>query len=120
MSYPKPDFSNVEPRVRIPKGGYKPPKSRNSLKRESLSPEQPLVFKSPADIVKEVLLHTTDRCLGPSDSDISPACAPDSIVPQEFRCRQQATTLLEQLQVETENTKKKEERKKDKHCVSKY
>ncbi|XP_027134409.1 AT-hook-containing transcription factor isoform X3 [Larimichthys crocea] len=98
LSYPKPDFSNVEPRVRIPKDGYKPPKSRNSSKRESLSPEQPLVFKSPADIVKEVLLHTTDRCLGPSDSDISPACAPDSIVPQEFRCRQQATTLLEQLQ----------------------
>ncbi|XP_050928759.1 microtubule organization protein AKNA [Lates calcarifer] len=98
LSYPTPDFSKVEPRVRFPKDGYKPPKSRRSYKRDSLSPEPPIVFKSPADIVKEVLLNTTDGSTVPSDSNRPPISAPNSIVPQEFRCRQQATTLLEQLQ----------------------
>ncbi|XP_040914881.1 microtubule organization protein AKNA isoform X2 [Toxotes jaculatrix] len=98
LSYPTPDFSKVEPRVRFPKGGYKPPKSRRSSKRESLSPEPPIVFKSPADIVKEVLLNTTDGSAAPSDSNEAPISAPNSTVPQEFRCRQQATTLLEQLE----------------------
>ncbi|XP_056260404.1 microtubule organization protein AKNA isoform X1 [Seriola aureovittata] len=97
LSYRTPDFSQVEPRVHFPKGGYKPPKSRRSPKRESLSPEPPIVFKSPADIVKEVLLNTTDGC-PPSDSNRPPVSAPNSTVPQEFRCRHQATTLLEQLQ----------------------
>lgn len=101
LSYPTPDFSKVGPRVRFPKDGYKPPKSRRSYKRDSLSPEPPIVFKSPADIVKEVLLNTTDGSTVPSDSNRPPISAPNSIVPQEFRCRQQATTLLEQLQVET-------------------
>ncbi|KAM7393223.1 hypothetical protein PAMA_008053 [Pampus argenteus] len=99
LSYPTPDFSKVEPRVRFPKGGYTPPKSKRSSKRDSLSPEPPLVFKSPADIVKEVLLNTTDEPPAPSDCNRPPTNAPNSTVPQEFRCRQQATTLLEQLQV---------------------
>lgn len=98
LSYRTPDFSKVEPKVRFPKG-YKPPESRRSAKRESLSPEPPLVFKSPADIVKEVLLNTPDGSPAPSDSYRPPTSALNSIVPQEFRCRQQATTLLEQLQV---------------------
>ncbi|XP_071321830.1 microtubule organization protein AKNA isoform X2 [Trachinotus anak] len=98
LSYRTPDFSQVEPRVRFPKGGYKPPKSRRSSKRESLSPEPPIVFKSPADIVKEVLLNTADGSPAPSNSNRPPISAPNSTVPQEFRCRQQATTLLEQLQ----------------------
>ncbi|XP_040014130.1 microtubule organization protein AKNA isoform X2 [Xiphias gladius] len=98
LSYRTPDFSKVEPRVRFPKGCYKPPKSRRSSKRESLSPEPPIVFKSPADIVKEVLLNTTDGSPAPSDSNRPPMSSPNSTVPQEFRCRQQATTLLEQLQ----------------------
>ncbi|XP_070781121.1 microtubule organization protein AKNA [Enoplosus armatus] len=98
LSYRTPDFSLVEPRVRFPKGGYKPPKSRRSSQRESLSPEPPLVFKSPADIVKEILLNTTDGSPASSDSDRPPTSALNSTVPQEFRCRQQATTLLEQLQ----------------------
>ncbi|XP_044030881.1 microtubule organization protein AKNA isoform X2 [Siniperca chuatsi] len=98
LSYRTPDFSMVEPRVRFPKGGYKPPKSRRSSKRESLSPEPPLVFKSPADIVKEILLNTTDGSPASSDSYRPPTSALNSTVPQEFRCRQQATTLLEQLQ----------------------
>ncbi|XP_029371322.1 AT-hook-containing transcription factor isoform X2 [Echeneis naucrates] len=98
LSYSTPDFSQVEPRVRFPKGGYKPPKSRNSSKRESLYPEPPIVFKSPADIVKEVLLNTTDSSPTSSDSIRQLVGVPTSTVPQEFRCRQQATTLLEQLQ----------------------
>lgn len=99
LSYRTPDFSKVEPKVHFPKGGYKPPKSRRSSKRESLSPEPPLVFKSPADIVKEVLLNTTHGSPTPSDSYRPPTNAPNSTVPEEFRCRRQATTLLEQLQV---------------------
>lgn len=102
LTYRTPDFSNVEPRVHFPKGGYKPPKSRRSSKRESLSPEPPLVFKSPADIVKEVLLNIPDGSPDPSGSYRAPASAPDFTVPQEFRCRQHATTLLEQLQVQAE------------------
>ncbi|KAI3361696.1 hypothetical protein L3Q82_002054 [Scortum barcoo] len=98
LSYRTPDFSKVEPKVRFPKGGYKPPKSRRSSKRDSLSPEPPLVFKSPADIVKEVLLNTTHWSPTPSDSYRPPTSAPNSTVPEEFRCRRQATTLLEQLQ----------------------
>ncbi|XP_078127511.1 LOW QUALITY PROTEIN: uncharacterized protein akna [Sander vitreus] len=98
LSYRIPDFSQVEPRVRFPKGGYEPPKSKHSFKRESQSPEPPFLFKSPADIVKEVLLNTTDRSPASSDSYKPPTSAPNSTVPQEFRGRQQATTLLDQLQ----------------------
>ncbi|XP_045923197.1 microtubule organization protein AKNA isoform X3 [Micropterus dolomieu] len=98
LSYRTPDFSMVEPKVHFPKGGYKPPKSKCSSKRDSLSPEPPLVFKSPADIVKEVLLNTTDGSPASSDYDRLPTRALNSTVPQEFRCRQQATTLLDQLQ----------------------
>ncbi len=101
LHYCKPDFSKVEPKVRFPKGGYKPPKSRRSAKRGSLSPEPPVVFKSPADIVKEVLLNITDRSPAPSDSNEPPGSAPDFIVPQEFRSHQHATTLIEQLQVQS-------------------
>ncbi|XP_029921161.1 microtubule organization protein AKNA [Myripristis murdjan] len=96
LSYRTPDFSRVEPRVRFPKSGYKPPKSRGSSKT-SVSAEPPLVFKSPADIVREVLLSSTDDFPQPFDST-TPASAPNSTVPEEFRCPQQATTLIEQLQ----------------------
>ncbi|XP_036972922.1 microtubule organization protein AKNA isoform X4 [Acanthopagrus latus] len=98
LSFRTPDFSKVEPKVRFPKAGYKPPKSRRSFKRDSLSPEPPLVFKSPADIVKEVLLNIPDGSPAPQDSYTLPASAPDFTVPQEFRSPRHATTLLEQLQ----------------------
>ncbi|XP_047425176.1 microtubule organization protein AKNA isoform X2 [Mugil cephalus] len=96
LSYQTPDFSKVEPRVCFPKGGYKPPRSRRSFMRDSLSPAPPLVFKSPAEIVEEVLLNTTDGSHAPSDFNRPPAA--NSIVPQEFRCPEQATTLLVQFQ----------------------
>nr|XP_020470799.1 AT-hook-containing transcription factor [Monopterus albus] len=95
LSYRTPDFSKVEPRVRFPKGGYKPPKSKYS---SIISCEPPLVYKSPADIVKEVLLDTTDGSPAPPACNSPPDSAPNSTVPQEFRCRQQAATLLDQLQ----------------------
>ncbi|XP_060916647.1 microtubule organization protein AKNA isoform X1 [Labrus mixtus] len=98
LSYRTPDFSKVEPRVHFPKGGYTPPKSGRSVKRESLSPEPPVVFKSPAEIVKEVLLNTPDGSPEPSGSCRAQSCAPLSIVPQEFRSQQQAIVLSEQLQ----------------------
>lgn len=102
LNHRTPDFSKVEPRVRFPKGDYTPPKSQRPSKRESLSPEPPLVFKSPADIVKEVLLNVSDGAPATSDSYGPPASAPNFTVPQEFRSRQNATMLLEQLQVKVE------------------
>lgn len=102
LSYRTPDFSKVEPRVHFPKGGYKPPKSRRCSERESLSPKPPLVFKSPADIVKEVLLNVPHGSPATSESSRPPSSAPNFTVPQEFRSRQHATVLLEQLQVKVE------------------
>ncbi|XP_056147176.1 microtubule organization protein AKNA [Lampris incognitus] len=96
-SYRTPDFSKVEPRVRFPKSGYKPPKSRGSSKKYH-SAEPPLVFKSPADIVREVLLSNTDGPSPPSDPAGPQTSVPNSTVPDEFRSPQQATTLVEQLQ----------------------
>ncbi|CAB1430600.1 unnamed protein product, partial [Pleuronectes platessa] len=88
LTYPIPDFSKVKPRVRLPIGDYHPPASRPSSMRESLSSH--IMYMSTADIVREVLLNTTDGSIDPS--------APSSTVPQDFRCRQEAITLVEQLQ----------------------
>ncbi|XP_047200317.1 microtubule organization protein AKNA isoform X1 [Hippoglossus stenolepis] len=88
LTYPTPDFSKVKPKVRLPIGDYKPPVSRGSSMRESLSSH--IMYMSPADIVREVLLNTTDRSPDPS--------APNSNGPQDFRSRQEAITLVEQLQ----------------------
>ncbi|KAM3874409.1 microtubule organization protein AKNA [Diretmus argenteus] len=98
LSYRTPDFSKIEPRVHFPKSGYKPPKSRGSPKKNVESVEPPLVFKSPAEIVREVLLCSTDGLPPLTDSNSPSACGPNSTVPEEFRCPQQATTLIEQLQ----------------------
>ncbi|KAM9821176.1 uncharacterized protein akna [Neosynchiropus ocellatus] len=72
----KPNLSKVEPRVRFPKGDYKPPKSRLSCGKKSLSPQPLLERKSPADFAREK----------------SVVKGPD-----------QATTLLEQLQEDYNN-----------------
>ncbi|XP_037548000.1 microtubule organization protein AKNA [Nematolebias whitei] len=87
-----PDFSKVEPRVCFPRRGYNPPRSKQPLTRTM--PEPPMAFKSPADIVNEVLFNTD----GSSTSSGSPTHAANFTVPPEFRCRQQASTLLQQLQ----------------------
>ncbi|CAB1429676.1 unnamed protein product [Pleuronectes platessa] len=88
LTYPTPDFSKVKPRVLLPKGDYKPPVSRRSSRRESSSFDT--TYMSPADLVREVLLSTSNGSSDPS--------APSFTVPQDFRCRQEAITLVEQLQ----------------------
>lgn len=98
LNNPLPDFSKVEPKVRLPKSTYKPPKSRKPPHKRVSKPEAPVVFKSPADIVREALLSNSE---GPSDTTAStdsqkPLNAP---VPEEFRCPLQASTMVQQLQV---------------------
>ncbi|XP_051536384.1 microtubule organization protein AKNA-like [Myxocyprinus asiaticus] len=97
LSHPLPDFSKVEPRVRFPKGGYKPPKSRSADHGKTLHPDLPVIFKSPAEIVREVLLSSTDVSPG-SPSSSGSHKLPKSTFPEEFRCPQQASTLVQQLQ----------------------
>ncbi|XP_070990346.1 microtubule organization protein AKNA-like isoform X1 [Oncorhynchus clarkii lewisi] len=97
LTYPTPDFSKVEPRVHFPKSGYTPPKSKGSPRKRSLSVEPPLVFKSPADIVREVLLSSTDGPQSPLPPN-GPRRPLNSMVPEDFRCPQQASTLVQQLQ----------------------
>ncbi|RVE65483.1 hypothetical protein OJAV_G00117070 [Oryzias javanicus] len=96
--YPTPDLSKVEPRVCFPKGVYNPPRSRKASRRTSASPEPPLMFKSPAEIVKEVLLNSPTGPCTPPEGNRSATVS--STVPPEFRCRRQASALLEQLQEE--------------------
>ncbi|XP_077594010.1 uncharacterized protein akna isoform X2 [Stigmatopora nigra] len=96
-----PDLSKVKPRVSFPKGDYQPPKSRWPSKNppKSLSPETPVVLKSPADIVKDVLLNTTDGPHTPFDfHEKTLTGSPEANVPQEFRCQQETGILLDQLQ----------------------
>ncbi|XP_051533350.1 microtubule organization protein AKNA-like isoform X2 [Myxocyprinus asiaticus] len=95
LSHNLPDFSKVEPRVRFPKSGYKPPKSRRAARGKTS--HLPVVFKSPAEIVKEVLLRNTDVSPG-SPSSCGSHERLKSTVPEEFRCPQQASTLVQQLQ----------------------
>lgn len=97
LNFPLPDFSKVEPRVRFPKAeesGYKPPKGRVAPQKSFAAGEAPLVFKSPAEIVREVLLSSTE---GPAPP------RPNAKVPEEFKSPQQATELVHQLQVSESN-----------------
>ncbi|KAG7476837.1 hypothetical protein MATL_G00087070 [Megalops atlanticus] len=104
LSYPVPDFSKVEPRVRLPKrGAYKPPKSKGSARGGTSTAEPLLMFKSPADIVREVLLSSAEAPLSPPVPSTPSVPAGhrrpvDVTVPQEFRSPQQASALVHQLQ----------------------
>ncbi|XP_044515710.1 microtubule organization protein AKNA [Gracilinanus agilis] len=95
LNYPLPDFSKVEAKVRFPKDeeSYRPPKGRGRS-RQLQGSTRPLVFKSPAEIVREVLLSSGD---GSSQKTSFPSY-PVAKVPQEFRTPQQATELVQQLQ----------------------
>ncbi|XP_036444979.1 microtubule organization protein AKNA [Colossoma macropomum] len=97
MSHPLPDFSKVEPKVRFPKSGYKPPRSRRPPRKRDSKPEAPLVYRSPADIVREVLLSSTEG-LSDTAAPGDPQGSLNSTVPAEFRCALQASTLVQQLQ----------------------
>ncbi|KAM8829110.1 uncharacterized protein akna isoform 2-T5 [Spinachia spinachia] len=98
LSYRTPDFTKVEPRVRFPKEGYNPPRSRPSCERKSLLPEPVFVVKSPTGIVKEVVRNTAAGSPSSPHRPNPPTSAPNPAVPQEFRGRQQAATLLDQLE----------------------
>ncbi|KAM3911905.1 microtubule organization protein AKNA [Leptodactylus fuscus] len=89
LNYPLPDFSKVGPKVRFPRDeeGYRPPQPRRPEKQ---SRGAPVIFKSPAEIVREVLLSSTEKPLQ------EPVVPPT--VPQEFKTPQQATVLVHQLQ----------------------
>ncbi|XP_023386857.1 AT-hook-containing transcription factor isoform X2 [Pteropus vampyrus] len=94
LNYPLPDFSKVGPRVRFPKDeSYRPPKARRH-NRQPQDPVRPLIFKSPAEIVREVLLSSGEACLGKDP----PPTHPITKVPQEFQTPEQATKLINQLQ----------------------
>ncbi|XP_015425383.1 PREDICTED: AT-hook-containing transcription factor isoform X3 [Myotis davidii] len=94
LNYPLPDFSKVGPRVRFPKeDSYHPPKARRHS-RQPQDPIRPLIFKSPAEIVQEVLLSSGEACMGKDP----PPAHPITRVPQEFQTPEQATKLVHQLQ----------------------
>ncbi|XP_075040989.1 microtubule organization protein AKNA isoform X2 [Mixophyes fleayi] len=89
LNYPLPDFSKVGPRVRFPRDeqGYQPPQPRRVDKQNQGAP---VIFKSPAEIVREVLLSSTEK---PIQEPVIPPT-----VPREFKSPQQATELVHQLQ----------------------
>ncbi|XP_055994566.1 LOW QUALITY PROTEIN: microtubule organization protein AKNA [Sorex fumeus] len=94
LNHPLPDLSKVGPRVRFPKEeSYRPPKARNPG-RGPQDPRTPLVFKSPAEIVREVLLNSGETPPGQNP----PPTHPIARVPQEFQTPEQATKLVHQLQ----------------------
>lgn len=94
LNYPLPDFSKVGPRVKFPKDEtYRPPKAR-SHSRLPEGPARPLIFKSPAEIVREVLLSSGEV----SPRKDLPPTHPITKVPQEFQTPEQATKLVHQLQ----------------------
>ncbi|KFO26770.1 AT-hook-containing transcription factor [Fukomys damarensis] len=94
LNYPLPDFSKVGPRVRFPKDeSYRPPKSK-SHSRQPQASDGPLIFKSPAEIVREVLLSSGEV----SPAKDPPPAHPVTRVPQEFQTPEQATELVHQLQ----------------------
>uniref|UniRef100_A0A8C0JKJ6 AT-hook transcription factor n=1 Tax=Canis lupus dingo TaxID=286419 RepID=A0A8C0JKJ6_CANLU len=94
LNYPLPDFSKVGPRVRFPKDeSYHPPKAK-SHGRQPQGPARPLIFKSPAEIVREVLLSNGEAC----PAKDPPPTHPITRVPQEFQTPEQATELVHQLQ----------------------
>ncbi|KAL6067824.1 hypothetical protein STEG23_026945, partial [Scotinomys teguina] len=93
LNYPLPDFSKVGPRVKFPRDeNYRPPKSRGYNRQQG--PARPLIFKSPAEIVRDVLLSSGEGSLAKNPSLAHPVTR----VPQEFQTPEQATELVHQLQ----------------------
>ncbi|XP_029058217.1 AT-hook-containing transcription factor isoform X1 [Monodon monoceros] len=94
LNYPLPDFSKVGPRVKFPKDEtYRPPKARNHSRLPE-GPARPLIFKSPAEIVRELLSNSGEVCPG----EDPPPTHPTTRLPQEFQTPEQATKLVHQLQ----------------------
>ncbi|XP_071430151.1 microtubule organization protein AKNA isoform X2 [Pithys albifrons albifrons] len=88
LNHPLPDLSKVEARVKFDQS-YRPPRGRVLPARPRV-PGGPVGFKSPAEIVREVLLSSGEGV--PTQPPSSPG------LPQEFRSPKQATALVQQLQ----------------------
>ncbi|XP_059850023.1 microtubule organization protein AKNA isoform X1 [Hypanus sabinus] len=91
LNYPLPDFSKVEPRVKFPKDVqvYQKPKSKVTALGKSRT--EPHLFQSPAEIVRQVLQNSSEwPLITPTPSEVK--------VVGEFRCPQQATEMVYQLQ----------------------
>lgn len=89
LNHPLPDLSKVEARVKFNQS-YRPPRGR-ALPAHPKAPGGPIGFKSPAEIVREVLLS--------SGEGVPPQPPTTAGLPQEFRSPRQATELVQQLQV---------------------
>ncbi|XP_041430590.1 microtubule organization protein AKNA isoform X3 [Xenopus laevis] len=88
LNYPLPDFSKVGPRVRFPRDeSYCPPQPK---RLDSKTQKSPSIFKSPAEIVHEVLMSSSEKPMQEH--------ATQRTVPTEFQSPQQATDLVHQLQ----------------------
>ncbi|XP_071622624.1 microtubule organization protein AKNA isoform X2 [Heliangelus exortis] len=88
LNHPLPDLSKVGARVKIDQS-YRPPRGR-ALPARPRASAAPLGFKSPAEIVREVLLSSGEGV--PSQTTTTTG------LPQEFRSPRQATQLVQQLQ----------------------
>ncbi|XP_059685015.1 microtubule organization protein AKNA [Gavia stellata] len=88
LNHPLPDLSKVEARVKFDQS-YRPPRGR-ALPTHPRAPGGPIGFKSPAEIVREVLLS--------SGEGVPPQPPTTAGLPQEFRSPRQATELVQQLQ----------------------
>ncbi|XP_042334247.1 microtubule organization protein AKNA isoform X2 [Sceloporus undulatus] len=93
LNYPLPDLSKVEPRVRFPKDSesYHPPRGK-TIPARSKDPGKPVIFKSPAEIVREVLMSSGE---GSPQKYAAPTV---SVIPEELKSPRQATELVHQLQ----------------------
>ncbi|XP_069729373.1 microtubule organization protein AKNA isoform X2 [Phaenicophaeus curvirostris] len=88
LNHPLPDLSKVEARVKFDQS-YRPPRGRE-LPACPRATGGPIGFKSPAEIVREVLLS--------SGEGVPPKPPTSTGLPQEFRSPKQATALVQQLQ----------------------
>ncbi|XP_068025083.1 microtubule organization protein AKNA isoform X2 [Melanerpes formicivorus] len=88
LNHPLPDLSKVEARVKFDQS-YRPPRGR-VLPARPRAPGGPVGFKSPAEIVREVLLSSGEGA--PPQPPASPG------VPLELRSPRRATALVQQLQ----------------------
>ncbi|XP_044295703.1 microtubule organization protein AKNA [Varanus komodoensis] len=93
LNYPLPDLSKVAPRVKFPRDpqSYHPPRGRTPPCRTK-DPSKPVVFKSPAEIVREVLMSSGEG------SPVKAAAPALSVIPEELKSPRQATELVHQLQ----------------------
>ncbi|XP_062929322.1 microtubule organization protein AKNA-like isoform X2 [Mobula hypostoma] len=91
LNYPVPDFSKVEPRVKFPKDEQVYQKPKRKVTALVKSRTEPHLLHSPAEIVRQVLQNSSEcPVITPTPSEVK--------VLEEFKCPQQATEMVYQLQ----------------------